>query len=78
MRLTSVSRPGRAVGVEPLAQRDDLVGRCASGPSFTPIGFWIAGEELDVRAVELAGALADPQQVRRAVVPVVGEAVARG
>ena len=31
-----------------------------------------------MRAVELTGALADPQQVGRAVVPVVGEAVAPG
>ena len=31
-----------------------------------------------MRAVELAGALADPEQVRRAVVPAVGEAVPTG
>ena len=31
-----------------------------------------------MRAVELAGALADPEQVRRAVVPVAGEAVLAG
>ena len=35
-----------------------------------------AGEELDVRACRVSRALADPQQVGRAVVPVAGEAVA--
>ena len=34
-----------------------------------------AGEELDVRVVETARPLADPQQVRRAVVPVAGQRV---
>ena len=37
-----------------------------------------AGEELDVRAVELAGALADPEQMCRAVVPVAGQRVTAG
>ena len=35
-----------------------------------------AGEELGVSAVRLPGALADPEHVRRAVVPVAGERVA--
>ena len=68
---------GLAAGVEAAAQRDRFLGR-GVGPSFTPIGFCTPGEELDVRAVELPGALADPQQVRGAVVPVAGEAVAAG
>ena len=33
-------------------------------------------QEFDVRAVELAGAVADPQHVRRAIVVIVGQAVA--
>ncbi len=37
-----------------------------------------AAEELDVRAVEIAGALADPEHVRRAVVPVARHRVAAG
>ena len=78
MRLTSTSRPGRRARVEAVAQRDDVLGDVTVGPSFTPTGFWMPREELDVRAVELAGALARPQEVRRAVVPVVGEAVAAG
>ena len=37
-----------------------------------------AGEELGVRAVGLARPLADPEHVRRAVVPVAGQRVAAG
>ena len=37
-----------------------------------------AAEELDVGAVELAGALADPQHVGRAVVPAAGRASPAG
>ena len=37
-----------------------------------------AAQELDVGAVELAGALADPQHVRRAVVPAAGGRVLPG
>jgi hypothetical protein len=60
---TSVSRPGSR-RVEPLAERDELVG-VASGPTLTPTGCR-RREELDVRAVELPRALADPEEVRRA------------
>jgi hypothetical protein len=37
-----------------------------------------SAQELDVGAVELAGAIADPEHVRRAVVPVAGQRVAPG
>ena len=68
---------GLACRVEAAAQRDRVVGRRV-GPELHADRVLHAGEELDVRAVDLAGALADPQQVRGAVVPVAGEAVAAG
>ena len=72
MRVMSVSRPGHAVGVERLAQREHLVsgGRRSD---LAPDRVAHSAEELDVRAVELASAIADPEHVRRAVVPLAGE-----
>ena len=68
---------GRGVGVEALAERDDLVGVDARAELHAHRVLH-AGEELDVGAVELAGAVADPQQVGRAVVPVAGQRVLAG
>ena len=71
----SVRRPGLAIGVETLAQRHELVGR-ARRPELAAQRVLHAREELHVGAVEGARALADPQQVGRAVVPLAGQAVA--
>ena len=68
---------GPATRVEPLAELDDLTGgrrRAELDPERVPD----AGEELDVRAVRLVRALADPEHVRRAVVPVAGQRVPPG
>ena len=65
------------VGVERLAQREHLV-RGRRRPDLAADRVADAAEELDVGAVELAGALADPEHVRRAVVPVAGERVLPG
>ena len=62
------------VGVERVAQREHFVrARCRSDLAAERIAD--APEELDVRAVELAGAVADPEHVRRAVVPLAREGV---
>ena len=50
----------------------------AVGPILQPSGLPTPRQELDVGAVELAGALADPEHVGRAVVPVAGERVLPG
>ena len=68
---------GDAGRVERLAQLQHLVG-VGVGPSLHADRVADAAEELDVGAVELAGALADPQHVGRAVVPVAGERVLAG
>ena len=68
---------GLASGIETLAQADDLVG-CRVGADLHADRVVDAGEELDVRAVELTRAGTEPQQVGRAVVPVAGDAVAAG
>ena len=77
MRLMNVSRPGIRLRVEPLAERDRVLG-LGRRAELHADRVLHAGEELDVRAVELAGALADPEQVGRAVVPTAGEAVLAG
>jgi hypothetical protein len=77
MRLISVSRPGMRSGLSALAQLEHLVGG-GRGADLAADRVADAAEELDVRAVELAGALADPEHVRRAVVPVAGERVLPG
>src|SRR5204862_3073884 len=67
----------KAIGVERAAQAKDLVDRGARTELDSD---WIADttQELDVRVVELARALADPQHVGRAVVPVAAERVDAG
>ena len=65
------------LGVRALAEREHLVGR-GGRAELAADRVADAGEELDVGAVELAGALADPEQVGRAVVPVAGERVPAG
>ena len=60
--------------VEPIAELDDLIGG-RRGPELEPERIFDAGEELDVRASQLACPLADPEHVRGAVVPVAGQRV---
>ena len=57
-----------AAGIEPLGERDRVLGRRRRA-ELDPDRVADAGEELDVRAAEIARALADPEHVRRAVVP---------
>ena len=75
MRAINVSRPGTRSGFSRSHELDDLLGR-RRRPELHAERVVDAGEELDVRAVELPRALADPEQVRRAVVPVAGQRVA--
>ena len=77
MRLISVRRPGDAVGVELLAQLEHL-GRLHRRADLAADRVADAAQELDVGAVEVAGALADPQHVGRAVVPGAGQGVLPG
>ena len=65
---------GLAVRVEGLAEGQDLVGGRRRSDLASQ---WVAdpSEELNVGSVQLAGALADPEHVGRAVVPVAGERV---
>ena len=77
MRVISVRRPGTRSGLS-ASQSATTSGGVTVGPSFTPIGLPMPRDELDVGAVELARALADPQQVGGAVVPVAGERVLAG
>ena len=74
IRTISVSRPGRRAGLS-RSQSSTTSSAVAVGPSLTPSGLFDAGEELDVRAAQLARPLADPEHVRRAVVPVAGQRV---
>ena len=68
---------GEAIGVQPLAQRHDLVGTAVRS-DLDADGIVDARHEFEMRAVELPGAVADPDHVGRAVVPVAGEGVDAG
>ena len=68
---------GDAGRVEALAQFDHVVGG-GGDADLAADRVADAAEELDVRAVEFAGALADPQHVSGAVVPAAGERVLAG
>ena len=48
------------------------------GPTFMPIGFCDAAQELHMRAVGLARAVADPEEMRRAGIGVAGGGIDRG
>ncbi len=63
--------------IERLAQLEDVVGG-RRRPDLAADRVVDPAEELDVRPVELAGALADPEHVRRAVVPTAGQRVLAG
>ena len=64
----------QAIGVERLAQAEHLVGGRARA-ELDADRIADAAQELDVGMVELAGALTDPQHVRRAVVPLAAERI---
>ena len=68
---------GQPRGVERLAQLEHLLGR-GGRAELDAERVADAAEELDVGAVELARALADPEHVGRAVVPLAGERVLPG
>ncbi|MNV98430.1 hypothetical protein D3C71_1936840 [compost metagenome] len=63
------------VRVEDVNQADQLV-RVHARADLDPDRVADAAQELDVGAIQLAGAVADPQHVRRAGVVAAGEAVA--
>ena len=67
----------RPLGIEPLAGVDEIVGG-RRRPDLEAQWVSDAREELDVGAVRLARPVADPQHVRRAVVPLAGQRVAAG
>ncbi len=77
MRAISVRRPGHAGGVEGLAEREHLLRR-GGRPELDAERVADAAQELQVGAVDLARALADPQHVGRAVVPLAGGGVDAG
>src|SRR5690606_6663424 len=62
------------VRVERVDQANQLV-RIHARADLDPDGVLDAAHELDVRAIQLTGAVTDPQHVRRAVVPAAGETV---
>src|SRR5581483_8106764 len=64
-----------AVGIQRGAESERVGGR-GTGPELRADGVVHAAEEADVRAVDLPRALADPDEVRGAVVPLAGERVA--
>ena len=68
---------GDARRVQHLAQLEHVLGG-GGGADLAADRVADATEELDVRAVEFASALADPQHVRRAVEPAAGERVLAG
>ena len=71
-------QPARhALGVEALAQCHHLFGR-AAGPDLHAHRVVDARHEFDMGPVELTGAVADPDHVGRAVVPIAGEGVHAG
>ena len=65
------------VRVEDIDQADQFLAVHAR-PDLDPDRIAYAAQHLDMSAVELAGAVADPEHVRRAVVPLAGQAVAAG
>ena len=77
MRLISVSRPGIRAGLS-FSHSSSTKSGVVVGPILQPNRVADAAQELDVRAVELPGALADPQHVRRAVVPPAAQRVLAG
>src|SRR5487761_2040875 len=69
--------PGDALRVEPFAELQCLVRGCGRSEFYAD---WIlhAREKFDMRAIDLARAFADPEHVRRAVVPISSQRVATG
>ena len=76
-RVIRVRRPGTRSGLS-RSHSPSTSSAVADGPILEPIGLWMPDRNSTVGAVELAGALAHPQHVGRAVVPVVGQRVAAG
>ncbi len=76
-RVMSVRRPGRRSGFNRSHSATTSAGR-AVGPDLDPDRVVDAGHELEVGPVELARAVADPDHVGRAVVPIAGEGVHAG
>ncbi|MNQ85886.1 hypothetical protein D3C85_1010620 [compost metagenome] len=70
-----VEAAGVVVRVEDVDQADQLLAVHAR-PHLDADGVAHAAQELHMGAVQLAGTVADPEHVRRAVVPTAGEAVA--
>ena len=73
----SVSRPGTRSGFS-ASHSATTSSAGGGGPDLAAERVAHAPQELDVGAVDLAGPLADPQHVRRAVVPVPGQGVLAG
>ena len=69
--------PGLVLRVEPVDQAQQ-VGRIEARPAFHAERILDAAQELDMGAVELARAVADPQEMRRAVVPVAARRIDAG
>ena len=70
-RAISVSRPASFSGFS-LAIRTLRSSSVVVGPHFRPIGFWHAAAELDMRAIGLARAVADPDHVTGPRQPLAG------
>ena len=77
MRVMRVSRPGSWSGSSRSTSARTSSG-VADGPTFSPIGLAMRRREVDVRAVELAGALPHPHEVAGHVVAQPGPGVDAG
>ena len=71
MRVISVSRPGLVLRVEPVDEPQQIVG-LEGRAAFHADRVFDAAHELGMRAVDLPRPIAEPHQMRRAVVPVAG------
>ena len=77
MRVIRVSRPGSFSGFSRSIRRSRSSGSHGRA-AFHADRVLDAAQELDMGAVDLAGAVAEPQQMGRAVVPVAGRRIDAG
>ena len=77
MRLISVMRPGSLAGFSMLQDAQQIV-RLLRRADLHAERVLHAAQELDMRAVQLTRAVADPQEMRRAAVPVAGGGIDPG
>ena len=77
MRLISVMRPGSFAGLR-ISRMPQQIVRLLRRTDLHAERIFHPAQELDMRAVHLARAIADPQEMRRAAVPVAGGGIDPG